>query len=67
MGPQAFIWFGVAGGAAALGFSLLYSRYVRRDANAVRSGGGFTLFAVFMFACAAGAFAAGVVAARVGR
>jgi hypothetical protein len=67
LGPQAFIWFGVAGGAAALGFSLLYARYVRRDVTAVRSGGGFTLFALFMFACALGALAAGLAAVRVGR
>ncbi|HYO29311.1 MAG TPA: hypothetical protein VER37_01910 [Thermomicrobiales bacterium] len=67
MGLQTYIWFGVAGAAAALGVSLLYARYVRRDANAVRSGGGFTLFALFMFACAAGAFTAGIVAARAGR
>ncbi len=67
MGPQAFIWFGVAGAAADLGCSLLYARYVRRDPDAVRSGGGFALFALFMFACAVGALAAGVAAARVGR
>lgn len=67
MGVQAFIWFGVAGGAAAFGLSLLHARYVRKEANAVRSGGGFTLFAVFMLVCAIGAAAAGLAAARAGR
>ncbi len=67
MGLQAFIWFGVAGGAVAIGLSLLHARYVRRDENAVRSGGGFTLFALFMFACAVGAAIAGIAAARIGR
>jgi len=67
VGAQALIWFGVAGGAAAIGFSLLHARYVRKDAHAVRSGGGFTLFALFMFVCAVGALIAGVAAARVGR
>ena len=67
MGAQAFIWFGVAGAAVAIGLSMLHARYVRRDAQAVRSGGGFTLFALFMFACAVGAIAAGIAAARVGR
>ncbi len=67
MGPQAFIWFGVAGGAVAIGLSLLHARYVRRDEQAIRSGGGFTLFALFMFACAVGASGAGIAAMRVGR
>jgi len=67
LGPQAFIWFGVAGGAVAIGLSLLHARYVRRDEQAIRSGGGFTLFALFMFACAVGAAVAGIAAMRVGR
>lgn len=67
MGAQAFIWFGVAGGAMALGLSLLHARYVRKEPRAVRSGGGFALFALFMFTCAIGAFLAGIAAARVGR
>ena len=67
MGPQALLWFGVAGGAAAIGLSLLHARYVRKDPHAVRSGGGFALFALFMFVCAVGAVVAGLAAARVGR
>ena len=61
------IWFGVAGGSAALGLSLLYQRYVRRDSQAVRSGGGFTLFAVSLLICAVGAAIAGVAYLRTSR
>ena len=67
VGPQALIWFTIAGGAVALALSLLYARYVRRDASAVRSRGGATLFAVFMLLFAAGAAAAGFVAVKAGR
>ena len=65
--PQAMIYFGVAGGSLALALSLLYTRYVRRDPQAVRSGGGFTLFAVCMLLFAVGAAAAGLVSALGGR
>jgi hypothetical protein len=61
------IWFTTAAGAAALALSLLFARYVRRDANAVRSRGGTTLFATFMLLFAAGAAAAGFVAIQAGR
>lgn len=67
MGPQTLIYFGVAGGSLALATSLLYARYVRRDPQAVRSGGGFTFFAVCLLLFAAGAVAAGLASARVGR
>ena len=67
MGVQALIWFGVAGGAAAIALSLLYSRYVRKEARAVRSGGGFALFALCMFLFAVGAAVVGLAAAREGR
>ena len=67
MGPQALIYFGVAGGALVLALSLLHARYVRRDPQAVRSRGGFTLFAVFLLLFAVGAAAAGLVSARAGR
>ena len=67
MGPQALIWFGVAGGAAALALSLLHARYVRKEAQAVRAGGGAILFAVCLLLFAAGAAVAGVAAAMVGR
>ena len=67
VGPQALIYFGVAGGSLALALSLLYARYVRHDPQAVRSRGGFTLFAVFLLLFAVGAAAAGLVSAQAGR
>ncbi len=67
MGTQALIWFAVAGGAAAVALSLLYARYVRKETNAVRSGGGFALFAALMLLFALFAAAAGIAAARAGR
>ena len=67
MGGQAFLWFGIAGGAAVAGLTLLYNRYVKRSPQAVRSGGSFTLFAVFMFLFALGAAVAGMAAAAAGR
>jgi hypothetical protein len=67
VGPQTLIYFGVAGGSLALALSLLYARYVRRDPQAIRSRGGFTLFAVCLLLFAIGAAAAGLVSAQVGR
>jgi hypothetical protein len=67
VGPQALIYFGVAGGSLALALSLLHARYVRRDPQAVRSRGGFTLFAVCLLLFALGSSAAGLVSARAGR
>ena len=65
--PQAMIYFGIAGGSLALALSLLYARYVRRDPQALRSGGGFTLFAICMLLCAIGAAAAGLVSMQGSR
>ena len=67
MGPQALIYFGLAGGSLVLAFSLLHARYVRHDPQAVRSRGGFTLFAIFLLLFAVGAAAAGLVSAQAGR
>jgi len=67
VGAQALIYFGVAGGSLALALSLLYARYVRHDPQAVRSRGGFTLFAVCLLLFALGAAAAGLVSAQAGR
>ncbi len=67
MSPQALIDFGVAGGSLALALSLLYARYVRHDPQAVRSRGGFTLFAACLLLFAVGAAVAGLVSAQVGR
>ena len=67
MQAQALIYFGLAGGAVALGISLLVARYVRRDPQAVKSGGAFTFFAACMFLFALGAATAGWISARVGQ
>jgi hypothetical protein len=67
MRAQALIYFGLAGGAAALGVSLLVARYVRRDPQAVRSGGAFTFFAGCMFLFALGAATAGWITVREGQ
>ena len=60
------IYFGAAGGSLALALSLLYARYVRKDPQAVRSGGGFTLFAGCLLLFALGAAAAGFASVRAG-
>lgn len=67
MGPQTLIYFGVAGGALLLALSLLFNRYVRRDPHAVRSGGGFAYFAIFMLLFALGAAIAGYASWQAGR
>jgi hypothetical protein len=61
------IYFGAAGGAVALALSLLYTRYVRRDPQAVRSGGGFTFFAFCMLLFGLGAAVAGLTSIQAGR
>ena len=58
---QTLIWYGIAGGAAAVAVSLLYGRYIRREPQMVAAGGGLTLFALLMLLFAAGALAAGIV------
>jgi hypothetical protein len=67
VGPQTLIYFGAAGGAVALALSLLYTRYVRRDPQAVRSHGGFTFFALIMLLFGLGAAAAGFASLHAGR
>ena len=67
MGAQSLVWFGLGGGAALFAISLLRQRYVTKEHRAVRSRGGFTLFAILMLLFAAGAIAAGIVAAQAGR
>ena len=66
MSVQTLIYFGAAGGSLALALSLLNARYVRKDAQAVRSGGGYTLFAICLILFAFGAAAAGIASARAG-
>jgi hypothetical protein len=67
VGGQAMLWFGIAGGAAALGLTLLYNRYVKRTPQAMRSGGSFTVFGLLMLLFAVGAAVAGAIAAQAGR
>ena len=66
LGMQSLVWFAVAGGAAAFGLSLLWSRYVRRDPHAVHAASGYALFAACMLLVAVGAAVAGVVSAGAG-
>jgi hypothetical protein len=67
VGAQSLVWFGIGGGAALFAFSLLRQRYVTKEQQAVRSRGGFTLFAILMLIFAAGAIVAGIASARAGR
>jgi hypothetical protein len=67
VGAQSLVWFGIGGGAALFAFSLLRKRYITKEQQAVRSRGGFTLFAMLMLIFAAGAFVAGIASARAGR
>jgi hypothetical protein len=67
VGAQSLVWFGIGGGAALFALSLLRARYVTKEPRAVRSRGGFTLFALFMLLFALGAIGAGIAAARAGR
>lgn len=67
MGAQSLVWFGIGGGAALFAVSLFRQRYVTREQRAVRSRGGFTLFAILMLIFAAGAIVAGFASAGAGR
>lgn len=67
VGPQALIYYGIAGGSLALAVTLLYSRFVRKEQSAVRSRGGFAFFAGCLFLFAIGAAIAGYVSAQAGR
>ncbi len=59
MTAQALVYFGISGGTFLLALSLLRKRYVLRDQAAVKSGGGYTMFALLMIIFAIGAFFAG--------
>lgn len=61
MNAQSLVWFGIAGGAAIFAVSLLRQRYITKERHAVRSRGGFTMFAFLMLVFAIGAFIAGLV------
>lgn len=67
MGTQAIVWFALAAiGAAFVGW-LLFSRYVRKDQQTVRSGNGFFLYTACVLLFSLGAFAAGLFSAAAGR
>jgi hypothetical protein len=59
MSGQALVYFGISGGTLLLALSLLRKRFVERDALAVSSRGGYTMFAILMLLFSAGAFLAG--------
>jgi hypothetical protein len=67
VGPQATLWFVLA--VVGIGFTvwLLYSRYVRKDPQTVRSGNGFFIYAACVLLFSAGALIAGFVSAAAGR
>ena len=62
---QSLLWFGISGGAAVFAGSLLYQRYIKREARAVESHGSFTLFAILMLCFAAAAFLVGVLTVSI--
>jgi Na+/proline symporter len=64
IGPQALIWFGIAGGAALFALSALHRRFVKKDPQAIRSGAGFLLFVGCLVLFAVGALIAGLVSIR---
>ena len=67
MGEQAVVWFLLAAiGIVVVGW-LLFSRYVRKDQQAIRSGNGFFLYAACVLIFALGALVAGLFSAAAGR
>ncbi len=46
MDAQAVVWFVIAAVAAGMAMRLLYQRYISKQASAVQSRGGTTLFAI---------------------
>jgi hypothetical protein len=67
LGEQAVIWFLLAAAGLLVVGWLLFSRYVRKDQQAVRSGTGFFLFAACVLLFAVGALAAGFFSVAAGR
>lgn len=62
MSGQSLVYFGVGGGAFVLAIQLLRQRYLAKDRQAVRSGGGYTGFALILILFAVGAVLAGIFA-----
>lgn len=67
LGEQAVVWFLLAATGIIVAGWLLFSRYVRKDQQAVRSGNGFFLFTACVLLFALGALAAGLFSAAAGR
>lgn len=64
MSAQTLIWYGIAGGAAAVALSLVYARYVKREPQMVAAGSGLMLFALLMVFFTIGAAAAGYISSE---
>ncbi len=62
MSGQSLVYFGISGGALLLAIQLLRQRFVAKDRQAVRSGGGYVGFALVLTLFAVGAFLAGLIA-----
>lgn len=67
MGTQAIVWFGLAAIGAVFAAWLIFSRFVRKDQQTVRSGNGFFLYAACVLLFSLGALAAGLFSAAAGR
>jgi hypothetical protein len=67
LGEQAVIWFLLAAAGLLVVGWLMFTRYVRKDQQVVRSGTGFFLFAACVLLFSLGAFAAGLFSAAAGR
>ena len=61
MDAQGVVWFVIAAVAAGMALRLLYQRYISKQASAVQSRGGTTLFAICLLLFSLGAIAAGLV------
>lgn len=67
MGTQAIVWFALAAVGVLFTGWLLFSRFVRKDQQAVRSGNGFYLYAACVLLFSLGALVAGFFSAAAGR
>ena len=61
MDAQAIVWFLIAAIAAGMALRLLYQRYISKQASAVQSRGGATLFAICLILFSLFAAAVGLV------
>jgi uncharacterized membrane-anchored protein len=61
MDAQGVVWFVIAAIAAGMAIRLLYQRYISKQASAVQSRGGTTLFALCLILFSIFAIAVGLV------